>query len=913
MSTIAVLAALGGAARAQPAADPAVAGPAGEAPAPASANGAPQSGPAAASADVSEVVVTGTQIRGVAPVGSPVISVDQKAAQQTGLTTTSDIIHSIPQVSGIGPGESVTGTNVNNATLNITASNAIDLRGLGVQATLVLLDGRRVPPGGVGAQLFDPSNIPAIALQRIEVVADGASAIYGSDAVAGVANLILRKNFQGLEVEGRYGWANNYWEDQFSGVAGTTWGTGSLMVAAEYVQHSDLPQSSRPDLFSCNQLQYGGRNNCSFDSSPGNVIDPGSGVRYGLPAGSGAGVTFGQLSTTANYQQSYIDTDSIPSLKRISVVGSLQQQLNDDITLWAEGYYSGRDFKQLNAPATIDSSTRVPSTNPYFIVFPDAPGATSEVVQYSMQNDLGPSVRAGHEHSYQGAAGFNVHLPKDFHLSVYGQYSGDDALNDSLDAVNRTALATALAGTTPTTAFNPYGSGGSASNVALANSFRAYDLLTSRFQQELANAKLDGDLFHLPGGEVKVAVGGEWRHESLYDGELTNAPTPSLQTAKQVTATTNKRNVVSLFGELFVPIVGPDNAAPLVQRLELDVAGRFDHYSDVGSTENPKIGIRWDPVHDLTIHGSFGTSFRAPTLSDLNPNSTATVFTLPNFGPGGNVLMTLGGNPNLKPETATTYSVGADYNPSWLSGFRGSLTYYHIDYKNIIDTPAAFNIADFTQPQLYAPFVIHNPTCAQVNAVYALPFAPPPILACNQINNIVDGTRHNVGQALTDGLDLSLNYSWNSDIGAWMVGGSATYVMHYNYSLVPGAPLIERVNQVNYPLHFKGRGQVSWALSHVNANLFVNYSNAYWNTVGTVAPTQRVKSYTTVDGTLIYNTGDNPTFGGKYAKDLSISLNVLNMFDTKAPLAIISTSQEYDSTEASPLGRMISIDVRKRF
>lgn len=934
VSTLALAAAIAGAAQAQPATDQPVA--TGQPASPVSAdaqpslsNGpsqapAPQPGPvgAASGTTVSEVVVTGTQIRGVAPVGSPVIAVDQKAIQQTGLTTTSDVIHSIPQVSGIGPGESVTGTNANNATLNITGSNAIDLRGLGVQATLVLLDGRRVPPGGVGGQLFDPSNIPSIALQRIEVVADGASAIYGSDAVAGVANLILRKNFTGVEVEARYGGASDYWEKQFSAIGGEKWGSGSFMLAAEYVQHSHLIESDRASLFSCNQVQYGGTNNCSYDAAPGNVIDPGSGVRYGLPAGSGTGVTFAQLSTTPNYQQSYVDTDSIPALERTTIVGSLSQQVVDGVRFWAEGYYSGRRFSQLNPASTIDSSTPVPSTNPYFIAFPDAPGATSEVVQYSLENDLGANVRAGYERSYQGAAGIDIDLPRNFHLTLYGQNSGDDAVDDSEGVTNTAAVQAALDGTTAATAFDPYGSGGGATNVALANGFRAYDKLNSSFRQDLVNAKIDGSLFHLPGGDVKLAIGGEWREESLYDGELTNTGTPSLKYAQQVTATTNKRTVGSGFGEVFIPVVSDVNSIPFVQRLDFDVAGRYDNYSDVGSTANPKIGGRWDPVRDVTIHGSFGTSFRAPTLSDLNPDSTATVITIPNFGPGGNVLIVLGGNPNLKPETATTWSIGGDYNPSWLHGFRASINYYNIDYKNIIDTPGAFNIAAFlpSTAALYNPFVIRNPTCAQVDAVEALPFAPPPLLACNQINNILDGTRHNVGEALTDGFDLSANYTWTTGFGTWIVGGNATYVLNYNYQLVPGAPIVQRVNEVGgnaaaYPLRFKARGQVSWALGGFNANVFVNYSNGYENTApstGAIA-SEPIDSYTTVDGTLIYNTGDNPWFGGVYGRNLILSLNVINMFDQRPPLALISTSQEFDSTEASPIGRMISFDIRKRF
>jgi iron complex outermembrane receptor protein len=165
---------------------------------------------------VAEIVVTGTQIRGVAPIGSPPIVVGRTEIVDSGLNNTSDIIHDIPQISMLGSSQNYGGT-ANLAGLNVSRNNAINIRGLGPQATLSLIDGRRTPLQGPTAGLFDPDNIPTIALSAIEVVADGASATYGSDAVAGVANFILRRNFDGLEIDAHYGTAADYSDEKRGG------------------------------------------------------------------------------------------------------------------------------------------------------------------------------------------------------------------------------------------------------------------------------------------------------------------------------------------------------------------------------------------------------------------------------------------------------------------------------------------------------------------------------------------------------------------------------------------------------------------------------------------------------------------------------------------------------------------------
>jgi iron complex outermembrane recepter protein len=856
------------------------------------------------SSPVPEVVITGTQLRGVAPVGSRVIALSPEQMQQTGMATTADILKTIPQITSLGPTEGTIGTNVNSATLNTTRANGVNLRGLGSQATLTLIDGRRAPPGGIAGQLFDASVIPAIALERIEVVADGASATYGSDAVAGVVNLILRKDFEGAEVRGRYGLADNYNEQQLSGIVGQRWEGGSVMAAAEYYRHSSLQQEDRSELFPCDLTSFGGVNSCSFNASPGNVTDPSTGTRYGLPSGSGVGLTPADLSTTPNRRQNYVGNDVLPQTERWNVVSRFDQEISSDLAFWASGYYTRRVSTQRSGPITIGSATPVPSSNPFFIPF--FAGQTQEVVEYSLYDDYGPAIGRSIEKSYQIAAGLDYNFADTWRASFYGSHGITDGSSNTFGSLNTALLTAALADSNPATALNPFGSGGNNTYdqvAALVSFFKP----TGHYKVDLLNLKADGELFTLPGGPVRLAVGSEFHHDYYLNEAFENGSTASLSDVNLFGHADSGRNVWSGFAEANVPIVGDDNAMPGLMRLEFNAAVRYDHYSDVGSTTNPKFAMRYDPVDGLSLRASYGTSFRAPTLSDANPASTATVFQLPNFGPFGNVLEQVGGNAGVKPETATTWSVGAKVSPPD-SGFNASVDYFNIDYRNVIDTAPVFSPQVFTDPG-YAPFVILNPTVAQVNALYALPWAPPPIIAATDVDAIVDARRNNIGRFVLDGLDFSADYQFALGGGTLQTGFTGTYLFTYKRAFAPGATPVDRLNRVNFPIKFRARANVGWSNEQFNAIAFLNYVNSYQNTIGTIAPNQPVGSYTTVDLSLGYNLG----MTGGLLSDVGVSVNVLNVFDANPPFAAVSPTQVYDSTIANPIGRMIAFTVRKGF
>jgi iron complex outermembrane recepter protein len=900
--------------------------------------------PAAAEEDTAkDIVVTGTNIRGVAPVGSSVISFNTADIQKTGLLSTTDILRSIPQVSGIGPGESTTGTTFQNANLNVGRSNALNLRGIGIQGTLTLLNGRRLPSGGFAAQLFDPSSIPAIALGRIDVVADGASATYGSDAVAGVANLILRTDIEGVEARGRYGFADNYTTQSVSVLAGHKWDTGRFMIAGDYSWNSELLQSDRAQYFECNQTAIGGTNNCTNGGAPGNITYSTAGVvtaRFGLPGGTGVGVTEAQLSATPNKLASQLYTTVIPKNRRASVIVSAKQEIGSNVTIWTEDTFFERRGRFFTGSPVIISSAPpvggVPSTNPGFVnIAGRAQGAgATQAVEYSVYNDIGDGRNANSlETGYQLALGTDIKLGSNWLLSAYYEYNADDNVLLRTNEINNNLLKTALACTTPI-CLNPYGTGGTASNLAAAKSFLGYVKFDASYSAHVLNAKIDGSLAHLPGGDLKVAVGVQHLSEQFGGVNTTTAgnAATSLSDVRTTSIFGHKRKITSVFGEAIVPVFGDDNAVPGFQKLTLNAAVRHDNYDDVGSTTNPKLGVNWTPINGLTVHGSWGKSFRAPTLSDIDPASTVGLLASTTVVTGKNTLIRVGGNGNLVPETATTWSLGVDFKPESIPGLFASINYYNINYQNVIDTPGNQN-AVFTDPAL-AAYVVINPTSAVItslvgNQIASGFYAAPNFAIINSDGSpnvfaIADGRRNNTGSIKTQGLDLNLNYRFSTGASNWTLGATGTYVIKYDFQVVPGGAIIDRVNQANYPLSFKARGQLGWNLNGLSANAFINYANAY-NVVGLVANNQfnpslgagtapslqneRVKAYTTVDLNLSYTFGENAGI----AKGLTFLVAAQNLFNAKPPFARVSNSQEFDSTNASVLGRQISFEVRMKF
>lgn len=890
--------------------------------------------------DTADIVVTGSRIRGVAPVGSSIVAIGESEIAKIGVSSTSELLRTVPSVLNLGTDPSHYVAN-QKGNANVTFATGINLRGIGTADTLVLVNGHRVAPAGIGAFFTDTNIIPEAAVSRLEVQADGASAIYGADAVGGVVNVHLREPFDGAESSARFGGGTGQHQYVLSQTFGRTWSTGGFFVAAEYRNQSALKARSLPNLYTDNYTQYGGPDLRSTSSSPGNLRV--GNTLYALPANpTGGPVLASQLvPNTSNLQGFYTnDIDAIPAQHRTSVLATFRQELVDNVELFAEGLYSSQGFRQVRtAGADGVASLNVPSTNPFYITgVPGLAAGAPQTVLYSLIDDVGPVVNTGGERAAYGTVGLRI-KPGGGKWLIEPSFSWSTDHTSRLinGNVNNCALTGAIGGFTlykqactgtpaiadsnPATAFNPFAPGHQ--NAATLARITATDLDTTDFYRINGGVRADGPLFDLPGGTVRLAVGGEYTHDKMTHYQIRNDGnnTPDNTLYKTFDAAATRENY-SLFGELYVPLIGEGNSIPFVHSLVLSVAGRYEHYSDFGSTTNPKIGINWEPVEGVRVHGSYGTSFRAPTLSDKAPTilGTAQIQVLsvanglyPQIGPVGqsvNAIYQVGGNPNLKPETAKTYSLGVDFSPRAIRGLTFSVNYFNLDLRNqigVISAPTALS-----DPSV-AAYVVLNPSAAQVNALCTNPYFTTGNCA-NGVAAIIDGRSQNLGRVKTSGLEFAASYSFETGIGTWDLGGIASYVMEFKQSVLPGGPLIEQVNNVNFPLRFTGRASLGWALGGFSATAFLNYQNSYWNR--TITPNEQVSSNATVDLTLNYDTGTGAS--SALVRNLRFTLHVDNLFDRTPPYAryLGNPSTPYfafDPQNASALGRVMSLQVTKKF
>jgi iron complex outermembrane receptor protein len=289
--------------------------------------------PVAVPAD-NQVVVTGSRIRGVAPVGSPVISVTRADIDNSGATSTAQMLQEVPQVSNLGVSDSSRGQAGGSG--NISYGSSVNLRGIGPYATLTLVNGHRVVPQGTTGSGVDPSVIPMLALQRVEVVADGASAIYGSDAVAGVVNLITRRNVKGVEAFARYGTGDGYKEYQAGLLAGTEWKGGQAVLTFQHDTRGALSGLDR-DFYTGDLRARGGGDFRSNQCQPGNIII--NNVPYAIPAGGVTAANRGALvAGTQNMCDNLKTFDLLPRQERNSAAFTFNQDLGNGFAMYADGF-----------------------------------------------------------------------------------------------------------------------------------------------------------------------------------------------------------------------------------------------------------------------------------------------------------------------------------------------------------------------------------------------------------------------------------------------------------------------------------------------------------------------------------------------------------------------------------------------
>ena len=866
-----------------------------------------QSTPAARPEATAEVVITGTLIRGAAPAGSTAIRLDRESIEQSGVTTTAEILRQVPQIVNLGADEGHTNA-TQNANANITFGTGVNLRGLGTESTLTLVNGRRVAPNGTMGQFVDTSMIPAMAISGLEVVPDGASATYGSDAVGGVVNIHLREHYNGAQTELKFGTGKDISSKDFSQLWGKVWDSGDVTLTYEHYERSNLKAADRA-YYSDDLRPFGGPDLRVFSANPGTVLI--GTTKYAIPANqNGTGLTAARFTAgTQNLQSIYAGGyDALPEQKRDSFVATFNQKLTDRISLFGNGYFSERDFVRFTTAQS--SALAVPRTNPYFV----CPGTCGNTVtvNYSFLNDLGPTRQAGYESIFNGTIGAKIDLGSEWKGVAYTTYGADRDFRRSTNVLNNAQLSAALADTNAATALNAFGAG-SFTNPATLDKIRAVGIIAGQYTLSDTAVIADGPVATLPGGKVRLAVGGEYQDHLSTNQQIGTQTTPNNSTEALVFAGRAHRTVKSGFIEGFIPLVGAGNAMPGIQQLMLSLADRFDDYSDFGSTNNPKAGLTWVPTAGLKLRSTMGTSFRAPTLADVDPTQGGTI-SLQNFvnaaSPTGVTrgLLLQGGNNGLGPEKARSWTLGAELKPSLLPGSLFSVDYFNIDYKDRILTPANVGTQALVQAATLAPFIAQNPSAAYVNSLFASPFFKGIAESPSNILVVVDGRKQNTGQARAHGLDLSARYAFSNSLGEWDAGAVGSYFFNFRQSLVSTAPLVSVLNTINNPLRFTARGDLGVARDQFSARVAINYANSYLNNL--VSPVARVASYTTADLLLNYNI--KPADLRLFGQGARLSLSIQNIFDRQPPYVQNGTFA-FDPQIASAIGRFVALGLNTKW
>jgi iron complex outermembrane recepter protein len=860
------------------------------------------------------IVVTGSRIRGAGPTGSPVVTIDREAIEKSGYGTVQQILQSLPQAFMGGSNETTTGATTRNGTGNdSTLGSSINLRGLGTNSTLVLIDGARPALGGTGGLLADISLIPMTAVERIEVLTDGASAIYGADAVAGVVNVRLRNRFEGAETILRAGTADgDMTEVQFSQLLGKKWSGGHFVLAYQYSDRGALSASER-DFAREDLRPFGGPDYRSIYASPG-TIRAANGLLFGIPAGqNGRALTAAQLLPgVQNRRDNRADTDILPRQRVHSLYAAGEFDITDSLTFRANVLAAQRSFSRLSNVTSLRTA-RVPVTNPFYV---DPIGTRQPVqVTYNFVNDVGPQINNGRVRAISTSAGLEKGLGE-WRVQFGGSFGIQKGKAFSRNLVNSARLAVALADTNPATSFNVFGDG-TANNPATIDFIRGSVETIDDYKTWSAALRGDGPLFSLPAGDVRLAIGAEYRRER-YDYFRVLDSNTLVPVAAPYPGFPGPRHVKSIYAELLVPVFGPDNAVPGFHKLDLTLAGRIEDYNQFGRTENPKFGLRWEPVAGIALRGSYGTSFRAPQFDELIGPALSLYSTLSvpdSASPTGvsNVLALFGYSQNIRPEKATSWTAGFDIAPPSMPGLKASLTYFDVDYRDRIGTLTEDYLRFLTNRDVFGGVVTDDPPLDLVQFYYSQPtFTNPINIAPNEVVAILDGQTRNLAREHQKGIDIDLGYAPEFAGGRLDLGVSGTHIFSIVKQLSPGSVRSDFVGLYASPVKWRLRGRLGWARDGFSANAFVNYTDGYTNQV--VVPIEQVSSWTTVDLTLSQRIGGNPDAEG--GRGLQLSLAIQNLFDRDPPY-VNNKSQTsalgYDPEKASPLGRMISVQAVVRW
>ncbi|MBK8857840.1 MAG: TonB-dependent receptor [Opitutaceae bacterium] len=891
------------------------------------------------------VEVLGSRIRQTEFEGpSPVSNYNNEYIRNTGAMTLADFLNRIPQAySGIATGrgsapdefnpEFGTRTETSSPAFNFvlgasaaiptqTGVSGVSLRGLGAGSTLVLVDGRRVAQSGSGNRATDTrqgfvdlNTIPLGMIERIEVITDGASAIYGADAVAGVINIVLKKNYTGTEISGGYKASEHGGgrERNASVTTGFAYGKLSGTVSLDYYDRQNLAASDR--VYSKHQdhsaqavgtllstgAAYMGRNYTLNWGYPAVIQASGGtvsgnfnaipGVRVvAVPVGSNATPTIAQFlpittpatGTIVNSSgQRRMNTaeflDLIPKSERLGANASLKYRFNDKIEAYAS--YRTSESKALSRSQPTTSITG---------------GFGSAVLLPAAFNPFNQNVNVGMVLAEWGSTSQDVRTVDDainagvlgrigtwqYDLGISWQEQGHKQITRNFHGPG---LANLLINADPAQRFNPfidYTASGAPSQFAILDTLTILPSVYSTSNYTSVDFTADGDLFDYWGGTIKLAVGGTaatsevWSRSKAYSTAVIPVVTESIIEGEQ--------DSNALFAEFFVPVFGKQNARPGFQRLDFQLAGRYEENGPFNASV-PKIGASWSPVQSVLLRASWSEGFRAPGVTEylvVSPNQTLTL-TDPRRTPPSTtgVVVSRGSSPTPEPEWSETSFAGVVYEPEFAPGLSLQANYYDTQQKDVLQIISAQNIIN--NEALFPERVTRAPASAAD-------------IALNQPGQItgVNQTFINFGRVVNRSMDIVADYvlPWDS-LGRIRINLAASRTLESTRQVAPGQLPVVLEEDTGSPPKWKYNTAVFWSKGSWNAAAFLWYMDGFeTNNAGSVnvANSTSVTFYPTPSVTkLDLRAGyefKNGLWRG-YGKNLRVSVGVNNVFDKEPPFS----------------------------
>ena len=875
------------------------------------------------------VEVTGSAIKRIdAETALPVTVIRRDDIDKLGVTTASELLDRISSNNGGGY----------NATIALGDAarpgfSGASLRGLGSTNTLILLNGRRLAVYALDGGGVNLTSIPIAAIERVEILRDGASAIYGTDAIAGVINFITRKDYQGVTVETQYYSTDN--QGGNSGSATASGGFGDLSTQGfnvfgvfDWRKQGNIKANER-SYSTTSYIPSEGINRTSSNSIPANVStaaglrNPYAPAYVGRAAACSPPASFGipaATSTTCRYDYaSVIDIFNPTETATALVRGTVQ--LNANNQLFVEGLHSESRYKFVISPVPVSEATTFnqdpvlyPRTGPYYPgngIVPAIPGQAANSGGYTQGADLywrslsaGPRTNVTKERADRGLVGLEGSgFGWDYNVALmHTQDRVTDSYTDgwlSESRLLRTGGLTpkdpgysdavlAAGGIDPN--INPFSVNQTAAGQAAIDAAKVNQTVrVAKSKRDSVDGRASRELLDLPAGPLAVAVGAEFQRQKYED-----IPADIFQTGDLVGSggdlqpISADRRVSSAFAEFSVPIV---------RNLDGTVAGRFDHYSDFGNTTNPKVTLRFQPTPEILLRASAGTGFRAPTLPELYTGTTQTnsggVYNDPLYdsSAGGNRCETQpngiycgaqlkikqGGNASLQPEKSHQWSAGFLLEPTRDVSFGAD--YFYIKQRQQI---GIINGDDkLTNASGTGYIDLYNPVTRTSSSTYAGDIVTrfDPITGTTVID-YVSAAYANVAEQITSGVDFSARFRFPvTAFGQFTAGLESTYLINSKQRLKGNNDYTQNIGvyaTFGPVLRYKQILSLSWDYGPWNAAAFYNWSSGYQdqnlNAAGNV---RQVGNYETVDVTASYT----------LMKSLKATLGVRNLFDRNPPFS----------------------------